>query len=134
MDESSVPTKKRSGRCRGPDRGSARSTHLAGVGSSRNRRTTGKEKRRRQGCQTREPGPDQTEDAPCARCRSVGELFAGGVSPVLQRKYISALGALVKCERVFVIAILRSGFYADCQQFPEFVELTALSGKYELQH
>jgi hypothetical protein len=61
------------------------------------------------------------------------ELFAGGVSPVLQRKYISALGALAKCERVFVIAILRSGFYADCQQFPQFVELTALSGKYELQ-
>src|SRR5260221_6089219 len=61
------------------------------------------------------------------------ELFAGGVSPVLQRKYISALGALAKCERVFVIATLRSGFYADCQQFPEFVELTALSGKYELQ-
>ena len=61
------------------------------------------------------------------------ELFTGEVSPVLQRKYISALGALAKCERVFVIAILRSGFYADCQQFPQFVELTALSGKYELQ-
>jgi hypothetical protein len=61
------------------------------------------------------------------------DLFAGGVSPVLQRKYISALGALAKCERVLVIAILRSGFYADCQQSPEFVELTALSGKYELQ-
>jgi hypothetical protein len=61
------------------------------------------------------------------------ELFAGGVSPVLQRKYLSALGALAKCERVFVIATLRSGFSADCQQFPEFVELTALSGTYELQ-
>ncbi|HET9378219.1 MAG TPA: hypothetical protein VFO40_24845, partial [Chthoniobacterales bacterium] len=61
------------------------------------------------------------------------ELFTGGVSPVLQRKYISALGALAHCERVFVIATLRSGFYADCQQFPELVELTALGGKYELQ-
>jgi energy-coupling factor transporter ATP-binding protein EcfA2 len=61
------------------------------------------------------------------------ELFAGGVSPVLQRKYISALGTLARCERVLVIAILRSGFYADCQQSPEFVELTASSGKYELQ-
>jgi conflict system STAND superfamily ATPase len=59
------------------------------------------------------------------------ELFT--VSPVLQRKYISALGALAKCEGVFVIATLRSGFYADCQQIPELVELTALSGKYELQ-
>ena len=45
------------------------------------------------------------------------ELFTSGVSPVLQRKYISALGALAKCERVFVIAALRSGFYADCDQF-----------------
>jgi hypothetical protein len=61
------------------------------------------------------------------------ELFTGGLSPVLQRKYISALGALAKCEGVFIIATLRSGFYADCQQFPELIELTALSGKYELQ-
>src|SRR5207245_1444816 len=57
------------------------------------------------------------------------ELFAGGVSPVLQRKYISALGALAKCERVLVIAILRSGFYADCYQFRDFFELTALNGR-----
>jgi KaiC/GvpD/RAD55 family RecA-like ATPase len=61
------------------------------------------------------------------------ELFTGEVSPVLQRKYISALGALANCEGVFTIATLRSGFYAHCQQFPELVELTALSGRYELQ-
>src|ERR1700730_3939594 len=61
------------------------------------------------------------------------ELFTGGVSLVLQRKYIAALGALANCEGVFIIATLRSGFYAHCQQFPELVELTALSGRYELQ-
>jgi energy-coupling factor transporter ATP-binding protein EcfA2 len=61
------------------------------------------------------------------------ELFTGGVSPVLQRKYISALGALANCEGVFIIATLRSGFYAHCQQFPELVELTAFGGRYELQ-
>jgi hypothetical protein len=61
------------------------------------------------------------------------ELFAGGVSPVLQRKYFSALGELAKCEKLFVIATLRSGFNAECQRFHEFVELTALSGQYELQ-
>ena len=61
------------------------------------------------------------------------ELFTGEVSPVLQRKYISALGALADCEGVFIIATLRSGFYAHCQQFPELVELTGLSGRYELQ-
>jgi hypothetical protein len=61
------------------------------------------------------------------------ELFASGISPVLRRKYVSALGALANCEGVFVVVTLRSGFYGDCQQFPELVELTALSGKYELQ-
>jgi hypothetical protein len=60
------------------------------------------------------------------------ELFTG-VSPELQRKYIAALGALANCEGVFTIATLRSDFYAHCQQFPELVELTALSGRYELQ-
>jgi energy-coupling factor transporter ATP-binding protein EcfA2 len=35
MVESSVPTKKRSGRCRDPDNGSAESAHPARVGSSR---------------------------------------------------------------------------------------------------
>jgi hypothetical protein len=61
------------------------------------------------------------------------ELFTGEISPVLQRKYISALGALANCERVFIIATLRSDFYAHYQKFPELVELTALSGRYELQ-
>src|SRR3982075_3702970 len=61
------------------------------------------------------------------------ELFTGEVSPVLQRKYISALGALANCEGVFIIVTLRSDFYAHCQQFPELVELTALGGRYELQ-
>src|SRR3981081_1756138 len=60
------------------------------------------------------------------------ELFTSEVSPVLQRKYISALGALANCEGVFTIVTLRSDFYAHCQQFPELVELTALGGRYEL--
>jgi energy-coupling factor transporter ATP-binding protein EcfA2 len=61
------------------------------------------------------------------------ELFTGGVSPVLQRKYVSALCALARCERVFIIATLRSDFYAHYQKFPELVELTAFGGRYELQ-
>src|SRR4029077_2822800 len=61
------------------------------------------------------------------------ELFTGGVSPVLQRKYIAALCALASCERVLILATLRSDFYAHYQKFPELVELTALSGRYELQ-
>src|SRR4029077_7006423 len=61
------------------------------------------------------------------------ELFTGGFSPVLQRKYISALRALACCEGVFMIATLRSDFYTHYQQFPELVELTAFSERYELQ-
>jgi hypothetical protein len=59
------------------------------------------------------------------------ELFTG-VSPVLKRKYIAALCALANCEGVFIIATLCSDFYPHYQQFPELVELTALSGRYEL--
>jgi energy-coupling factor transporter ATP-binding protein EcfA2 len=60
------------------------------------------------------------------------ELFTGGLPLVLQRKYISALGALANCEGVFIIATLPSGLYAYSEQFPELVELTALSGRYDL--
>src|SRR5258707_9348754 len=61
------------------------------------------------------------------------EMFTGGVCPVLQRKYISALRALACCEGVFMIATLRSDFYTHYQHFPDLVELTAFSGRYELQ-
>src|SRR4029077_2508373 len=61
------------------------------------------------------------------------ELFTGGFSPVLQREYIAALGAVANCEGVFIIATLRSDFYAHYQQFPELIELTAFHGRYELQ-
>src|SRR6201984_3552200 len=54
-------------------------------------------------------------------------------SPVLQKKYMAALCALANCERVFIIATLRSDFYAYYQKFPELVELTAFGGRYELQ-
>jgi energy-coupling factor transporter ATP-binding protein EcfA2 len=60
------------------------------------------------------------------------ELFTG-ISPVLQRKYIAALCALASCEQVFIIATLRSDFYAHYRKFPELVELTAFGGRYELQ-
>ena len=60
------------------------------------------------------------------------ELFTG-VSLALQRKYIAALCALARCGRVFIIATLRSDFYAHYQKFPELVEITASGGRYELQ-
>jgi hypothetical protein len=61
------------------------------------------------------------------------ELFTEGFSPEIQRRYIAALSALVRCERILVIAALRSDFHAPYHQFPELVELTAPGGSYELQ-
>jgi len=60
------------------------------------------------------------------------ELFIG-VSPVLQRKYVTVLCALARYEGIYVIAALRSEFYAHYQRFPELVKLTSGGGRYELQ-
>jgi hypothetical protein len=57
------------------------------------------------------------------------ELFTR-FSPVLQQKYIAALCALANCERVFIVATLRSDFYPHYQRFSE---LTAFGGRYDLQ-
>jgi hypothetical protein len=56
-----------------------------------------------------------------------------GVSPVLQRKYVAVLCALARCEGIYVIAALRSEFYAHYQRFPELAKLTSGGGRYELQ-
>ena len=61
------------------------------------------------------------------------ELFTNGFPSEVQRGYISALSALARCERIFVIAALQSDFFARYQQFSELVELIAQSGRYELQ-
>jgi AAA ATPase domain len=60
------------------------------------------------------------------------ELFVG-ISPVLQRKYITALCTLARREGIYVIAALRSEFYPQYQRFPELVNLTSYGGRYELQ-
>src|SRR5258708_23642817 len=70
---------------------------------------------------------------PALEVDQLEELFTGAVSPVIQRKYGSALCALASCERVFIIATLRSDFYTHYPKFPELVELTAFGGRYELQ-
>jgi energy-coupling factor transporter ATP-binding protein EcfA2 len=60
------------------------------------------------------------------------DLFNGDFSPELQRQYIDALVTLIRSKRVFVIATLRSAFYGAYQQFPELIELTGSTGKYDL--
>ncbi|MBV8415845.1 MAG: hypothetical protein JO251_11620, partial [Verrucomicrobia bacterium] len=61
------------------------------------------------------------------------DLFAGRYSAELQHRYLAALVALVRCQRVFVIATLQSDFYANYQQFPELVQLAGANGRFDLQ-
>ena len=60
------------------------------------------------------------------------ELFEGGFSAEAQQKYIATLGVLVRCQRVFVIAILRDDFYAAFRKSCTPKELAILSGRFEL--
>ena len=61
------------------------------------------------------------------------ELFTGGFSLEVRQKYTSALAGLVRSGRVFVLATLRSDFYASYQEFPDLIELTEPSGKFDLR-
>ena len=61
------------------------------------------------------------------------ELFTTGFSPDIRQKYISALAGLVRSGRVFVLATLRSDFYASYQEFPDLIELTKPGGKFDLR-
>src|SRR6516165_3127463 len=61
------------------------------------------------------------------------ELFTGGFSLEVRQKYISALAGLVRSGRVFVLATLRSDFYASYQEFPDLIELTEPGGKFDLR-
>jgi hypothetical protein len=61
------------------------------------------------------------------------ELFAGGISPEQQQRYFAALAALVRCQRFFVIAILRSDFYDSFLRSCDPDTFAVLSGRFELQ-
>jgi WD40 repeat protein/serine/threonine protein kinase len=61
------------------------------------------------------------------------ELFTSGFSPEIRQKYVSALAGLVWSGRVFVLATLRSDFYASYQEFPDLIELTKPGGKFDLR-
>jgi WD40 repeat protein/serine/threonine protein kinase len=61
------------------------------------------------------------------------ELFTGGFSLEIRQKYIFALAGLVRSGRVFVLTTLRSDFYGSYQEFPDLIELTEPSGKFDLR-
>ena len=60
------------------------------------------------------------------------ELFLGGFPAEVQPKYIAALGALVRSQRVFVIAVLRNDFYGPFWRSCPVDELAVISGRFEL--
>jgi hypothetical protein len=60
-------------------------------------------------------------------------LFTSGFSLDFQHQYFAAIAALVRSQRVYVIAALGSDYYTIYQQFPELVALTAPNGRFDLQ-
>jgi hypothetical protein len=60
-------------------------------------------------------------------------LFTSGFSLDLQHQYFAAIAALVRSQRVYVIAALGSDYYTTYQQFPELVALTAPTGRFDLR-
>ena len=60
------------------------------------------------------------------------DLFVNGFPKEVQQRYFAVLAALVRCQRVFVVAALRSDFYAAYHQFPELVALIGSSGRFDL--
>jgi WD40 repeat protein len=61
------------------------------------------------------------------------ELFTSNFSPEVRQRYVAALAGLVRSGRVFVLATLRNDFYASYQEFPDLIELTKPSGKFDLR-
>ena len=61
------------------------------------------------------------------------ELFTAGFSSEVGQKYISAIAGLVRSNRVFVLATLRSDFYPRYQEFSDLVEVAKPSGKVDLR-
>ena len=61
------------------------------------------------------------------------DLFAGSFSLELQEAYFAAIAALVRSQKVYVIAALGSDHYATYRQFPELVALSKPSGLFDLQ-
>ena len=60
------------------------------------------------------------------------ELFTAGFSLEVRQKYISALAGLVRSGRVFVLGTLRSDYYPRYQEFPDLIDLSKPSGKFDL--
>jgi WD40 repeat protein/tetratricopeptide (TPR) repeat protein len=61
------------------------------------------------------------------------ELFTSGFASDVQQKYVATIAGLARSGRVFLIATLRSDFYASYQQFPELIELSRPAGKVDLR-
>ena len=60
------------------------------------------------------------------------ELFTSDLSPETLNAFIAILVALANSGRVFVLATLRSDFYARCLEHPELIALMQGNGSYAL--
>jgi WD40 repeat protein/energy-coupling factor transporter ATP-binding protein EcfA2 len=61
------------------------------------------------------------------------ELFTSSFSSDVQQKYVATVADLARSGRVFVIATLRSDFYASYQHFSDLIELSRPAGKVDLR-
>jgi len=61
------------------------------------------------------------------------DLFSSNYPEKTQQSYISTIAALVRSQKVHIIAALRSDFYGSYQQFPELIALTNPTGRFDLQ-
>ncbi len=62
------------------------------------------------------------------------ELFTiPNISPEERKEFVTALSALARSGHVWVLATLRSDFYARCDELPELLGLKEGSGQYDLQ-
>jgi hypothetical protein len=61
------------------------------------------------------------------------DLFSSNYPEKTQQSYISTIAALVRSQKVHIIAALRSEFYGSYRQFPELIALTNPTGRFDLQ-
>ncbi|MES2438596.1 MAG: AAA family ATPase [Verrucomicrobiota bacterium] len=60
------------------------------------------------------------------------EIFTHGQNPARRQAFISVLAGLARSGRVWVLATLRSDFYARLEEIPELIDLSRGHGTYQL--
>jgi hypothetical protein len=61
------------------------------------------------------------------------DLFTAGFPQTIRQQYVAAISALVRTQRIVVIATLQSEFYKSYQRLSELVSLSSPAGRYDAQ-